>query len=75
MARHIFHVSRAFVNKDVRIQNLALANNDIADSAEVDWLVPLKLRELLLHDNPIGLPLSTSLILDVCFRHDAHPHL
>jgi|UniRef100_A0A7S4FY41 hypothetical protein len=47
------HLAQAFVNKDVRIQNLALANNDIADSAEVDWLVPLKLRELLLHDNPI----------------------
>eukprot|EP00668_Euglena_longa_P046340 GGOE01062025.1.p1 GENE.GGOE01062025.1~~GGOE01062025.1.p1 ORF type:complete len:455 (+),score=154.51 GGOE01062025.1:29-1366(+) len=48
------HISEAFVKWEVRVQNLALADNRIAEFDEIDHLVPLRLREVILLNNPIA---------------------
>lgn len=48
------HIAQALAFNDVRIQNLALNNNKIKDLSEVEWLLDLKLREVLFLGNPIA---------------------
>jgi len=48
------HISEAFQKWEVRVQNLALADNRISDFEEIDHLAPLRLREIILLNNPVA---------------------
>jgi hypothetical protein len=47
------NLAQALNYHDVRIQNLALTGNKIKDLSEVDYLLDMRLREVLLKGNPI----------------------
>eukprot|EP00668_Euglena_longa_P003171 GGOE01003704.1.p1 GENE.GGOE01003704.1~~GGOE01003704.1.p1 ORF type:complete len:527 (-),score=90.59 GGOE01003704.1:1227-2579(-) len=48
------HLTQALTHHDVRIQNLCLSDNRIKDLSEIDELLDLKLREVLLAGNPVA---------------------
>ncbi len=48
------NLGQALKFHDVRLQNLALNNNKVKELCEVDWLLELKLREVLFIGNPIA---------------------
>eukprot|EP01001_Neometanema_parovale_P005009 NODE_1766_length_1616_cov_48.322840_g1680_i0.p1 GENE.NODE_1766_length_1616_cov_48.322840_g1680_i0~~NODE_1766_length_1616_cov_48.322840_g1680_i0.p1 ORF type:complete len:477 (+),score=102.38 NODE_1766_length_1616_cov_48.322840_g1680_i0:66-1433(+) len=48
------HIAQAFLEKDIRIQNLCLTGNDIGELCECDWLIKFRLREVMLSGNPIA---------------------
>lgn len=48
------HLTTALLEYNVKLQNLSLSNNSIANIREVDYLVDMRLREVMLSDNPIA---------------------
>jgi len=48
------NICQALAHHDVRVQNLCLSGNRVKELEEIDFLVDLKLREVMLSGNPIA---------------------